>query len=335
MSSEIIEFMRAMAFKTVSISSSIARLSAVVALLLTVGVSAPAQVKNADINPSTGNLPIQKVGLNDLVSIQVYDSPELTRTVRISEDGTLRLPLLNEPIHAAGLYPPELEQEITTALKDQGILVRPIVSVTISEYRSRPIRVVGAVKKPVTFQDTGNIHLLDAITAAEGVTDAAGPDILVSTPNPAGGPELVQRFSRRQLVDQADENLNIRLSGGEEVRVPEAGKVWVIGNVKRPGPFPVRDPGDMTVLKVVAQAELMPFSSTNAYISRTSDNPKGGQVEVPLTKILERKSPDIPLQPNDILYVPDSKSKRNVSNIIQIATGFGIGTMSGLLIFRH
>lgn len=325
-----------MAFRSVSISPSISALATVVALLFSAGVPATAQVKNADINPSTGNLPIQKVGLNDLVSIQVYDSPELTRTVRISEDGTLRLPLLNEPIHAAGLYPPELEQAITTALKDQGILVRPIVSVTISEYRSRPIRVVGAVKKPVTFQDTGNIHLLDAITAAEGVTDAAGPEILVSTPNPGGGPELVQRFSRKQLVDQADENLNIRLSGGEEVRVPEAGKVWVIGNVKKPGPIAVRDPSDMTVLKVVAQAELMPFSGTNAYIARSSDSSKGGEkVEVPLTKILERKAPDMALLPNDILYVPDSKSKRNISNVIQIATGFGIGTMSGLLIFRH
>ncbi len=324
-----------MAFRSISISPSISALATVVALLLSGGVSATAQTKNADINPSIGNLPIQKVGLNDLVSIQVYDSPELTRTVRISEDGTLRLPLLNQPIHAAGLYPPELEQEITTALKDQGILVRPIVSVTISEYRSRPIRVVGAVKKPVTFQDTGNIHLLDAITAAEGITDAAGPEILVSTPNPGGGPELVQRFSRRQLVDQADENLNIRLTGGEEVRVPEAGKVWVIGNVKKPGPIAVRDPGDMTVLKVVAQAELMPFSATNAYISRTSDNPKGSQVQVPLTKILERKAPDMSLLPNDILYVPDSKSKRNISTAIQVATGFGIGTMSGLLIFRH
>ena len=304
-------------------------------ILIAVGITPSiAQVRNADINPSVGNLPIQRVGLNDLVSIQVYDSPELTRTVRISEDGTLRLPLLKEPIHAAGLYPPELEQQITKALKEEGILIRPIVSVTISEYRSRPIRVVGAVKRPITFQDTGNTRLLDALTAAEGVTDAAGPDILVSTPSPEGGQELVQRFSRKQLIDGADETMNIRLIGGEEVRVPEAGKVWVIGNVKRPGPVPIRDVNDMTVMKVVAQAELMPFCSSTAYIARKTDNPKG-EISVPLIRILERKSPDVPLMPNDILFIPDSRSKRNTATLIQISTGLGIGTMSCLLIFRH
>lgn len=294
-----------------------------------------AQTKNADINPAGGNLPIQKIGPNDLVSIQVYDSPELTRTVRVSEDGTLRLPLLREPIRAQGLYPPELEQAITNALKDEGILVRPIVSVSISEYRSRPIRVVGAVRHPTTFQATGNVRLLDAITNADGLSDAAGSEILVTSPSPDGGQELTRRIPVKELIEHGDETVNIPLLGGEEVRVPEGGRVYVMGNVVKPGPIPVHDPSEMTVLRVIAQAGgLLPFSGKEAYILRHTDSPKN-EVPIPLAKIMERKDPDVPLIANDVLFVPDSKGKKNTARMIELMTGFGVGTLSGILVFKH
>ncbi len=291
--------------------------------------------RNVDANANGGNLPIQRIGIDDLVSIQVYDSPELTRTERVGQDGKLRLPLLNKPMKAAGLFPADLEGELTDELKAEGILVRPIVSVTVSEYRSRPISVVGAVRHPLTFQAAGTVTLLDAITRADGLSDAAGSEILVSRPAPDGGEALMQRIPVKALIDRGDESLNIRLNGGEEIRVPEGGRVFVVGNVKKPGAIPVHDVSELTVLRVIAQSDgLLPFASNQAYILRHGDSPKN-EIPIPLTKIMDRKAPDVPLMANDVLYVPDNKNKRNLSKTVDVLMAFGIGTVSGLLIFKH
>ena len=293
-----------------------------------------AQVRNTDATPNPGNLPIQRIGADDLVSIQVYDSPELTRSERVGQDGLLRLPLLTKPVQAAGLFPVDVEEELAKELKEEGILVRPIVSVTVSEYQSRPISVVGAVRHPITFQAVGTVTLLDAITRAEGLSDIAGSEILVTRPA-ASGASLVQRIPVKGLIDHADESLDLKLVGGEEIRVPEGGRVFVVGNVKKPGAIPVHDISELTVLRVIAQSDgLLPYSAKDAFILRHGDSPKN-EISIPLAKILERKSPDIPLMANDVLYVPDSKGKRNTAMILQTTLAFGMGTMSGLLIFKH
>ncbi len=105
-----------------------------------------------DITASCSNLPAQPVGPDDLIAVTVYDSPELSRMIRVSADGTLRLPMLKQKIHAQGKMPSDLETAIAEALKADGILVDPVVSVSIAEYRSRPISVAGEVRAPVRFR---------------------------------------------------------------------------------------------------------------------------------------------------------------------------------------
>lgn len=294
-----------------------------------------AQSKNADMNPNSGNLPIQRIGVDDLVSIQVYDSPELTRTERVGQDGMLRMPLMTKPVKASGLFPSDLERSLTEELKTEGILVRPIVSVSVSEYRSRPISVVGAVRHPLTFQAFGTVTLLDAITRADGLTEVAGPEIIVSREGTDGSAGLMQRIPVKSLMDHADEALNLRLSGGEEIRVPEGGRVFVVGNVRKPGAIPVHDISELTVMRVIAQSDgLLPYASKDAYILRHGDSPKN-EISIPIAKIMERKAPDVPLMANDVLYVPDNKGKRNTAKVVETILAFGVGTASGLLIFKH
>src|ERR1017187_5627976 len=110
-----------------------------------------------------GNLPAQPIGANDLIAVSVYDAPELTRTVRVSTDGFVRLPMLKQRVKAQGLMPGELESAIAKALQDEQIIVDPFVTVTVAEYNSHPISVAGAVKQPLTFQATGPVTLLEAI----------------------------------------------------------------------------------------------------------------------------------------------------------------------------
>lgn len=300
-------------------------------------------VEIASVNTAS-DLPIERLGNNDLLGITVYDSPELTRTVRVDSAGDIRLPLLRKPIKAAGLYPSDLEKSITDALTQEQVLVDPVVTVTVVEYRSRPISVVGAVRTPVTFQATGTVTLLDALSQAGGLTENAGPEILVSrdatvTPGDSSAHDaaLVQRIPVHALIDAVDPSLNIALHGGEEVRVPEAGKFYVLGNVHRPGAFAMTDGSESTVLKALALAEgLDHFSGNTAYIYR-SDGAGGGKHEIPigLKKIMDRKAPDVPLLENDILYIPEATGRKATLTALDRMTLIGSSVGTTLLYVYH
>jgi polysaccharide export outer membrane protein len=277
-------------------------------------------------NPAyLANLPAQPIGADDLIGISVYDTPELTRTVRVSADGFITLPLLNQRVKAQGLMPRELESAIAQALQSEQILVDPIVTVTIAEYTSRPISVVGAVKQPLTFQASQPVTLLEAIGRAGGLAPEAGPEILISRTRPRSDdtpgripPSPVQRIPVKGLISAADPALNILLNGGEEVRVPEVGKVYVIGNVKMPGAYPVGDGTESSVLKMLALSQgLMPHAGKIAYIYRREANRNKNEIPIELNKIMERKSPDVPLLASDILYVPENKGTRLTADALE------------------
>jgi len=174
----------------------------------------------------------------------------------------------------------------------------------------------------------GKTTLFEALTRAQGLSEEAGPEILLTRP---GG--LVERVPVKKLIDAADPLWNVTLAGGEEVRVPPAGRVFVAGNVKHPGAFRVDSGGETTVLKAVALAEgLAPFATKAAYIFRAGS--EGGRTEilVELSKIMDRKAPDVALASNDILYIPDNRSRRTTMNAIEKAIGFATGTASGVLV---
>jgi polysaccharide export outer membrane protein len=286
------------------------------------------------------NLPVEKLGPDDLLGISVYDSPELSRTVRVDADGNIRLPMMRQRIPAAGLFPYELEKSITTALINENILVNPVVTVSVVEYRSRPITVAGAVKSPLTFQATGNVTLLDAISRAGGVAENAGSSILVTrqAQNGSGAAApLTQRIPVRSLLDGEDPSLNIKLEGGEQIRVPEAGRVFVAGNVKKPGVYPITDGSESSVLKAIALSQgLDSFSAHTAYIYRTEAGMHGkNEIPIDLKGILNRKVADPPLYADDMLYIPNSPGRRNTAKIVEISLGLGLGLASVLLLATH
>ena len=298
--------------------------------------AALAQTPQRATAPDVGaNLPSQPVGANDLIAVSVYDAPEFTRTVRIGSDGYFALPMLKERIKASGLLPAELEDAISAALSEAEILVNPVVTVTIAEFHSHPISVSGSVKVPLVFQAEGPTTLLDAISRAQGLTPDAGREILVSHSQPGPNGEamtLTRRISVRALIDEADPELNVTLTGGEVVRVPEAGKIYVMGNVKKPGVFPVQDGSDTTVMQMLALAEgLAPFSAKQGYIYRREGAGSKNEIVVPIDKIMKRQAPDVTLAANDILYIPDNSGRRMALSILEKALLFGTGASTALI----
>lgn len=284
------------------------------------------------------NLPAQPIGPNDLLAVSVYDAPEFSRTVRVSADGFIRLPMLKQRIKAKGIYPEEVETALTKALEEEQILVDPFVTVTIAEYHSRPINVSGAVKMPLVFQAEGPTSLLEALARAQGLSENAGAEILVTSPLDDVSNQttmLTRRIAIHDLIDQADPTANLKLVGGEEIRIPEVSKVYVVGDVKKPGAFPLQGGGiDTTVLEVIALAEgLEPFAAKTAYICRRGNSGSRSEIPIPLDKILQRKAPDVSLLANDILYIPDNRGRRIGLKTIESIVGFGTSAGATALVY--
>ena len=286
--------------------------------------------------PVAATLPSQIINPDDSISVTVYGSPELTRVYRVGSDGALRLPLLKSPMNIAGMRPAAVEAAIAAALEASGLFVAPSVTVALADVASRPISVVGAVRTPVTFQMVGRVTLLDALARAGGITPDSGPDIVLVRPDPNSSATLLERISVRQLLDGLLPEKNITLKGGEEIRVPEAEKFFVTGNVQKPGPFQIRDNEPVTVLRALALAGgALNFSLRYAYVYRKEDKAGGrNEIQIPLRDILKRKASDFVLQPEDTLYIPLDDKKRNTMAVVDKVTGFGIATATGLIVWR-
>jgi polysaccharide export outer membrane protein len=286
------------------------------------------------------NLPAQRIGPNDLLSVSVYDAPEFTRAVRVGADGLIRFPILKGKVIAQGAFPADLELAIAEALMEESLIVDPFVAVSVIEYASRPINVTGAVRRPLTFQAVGPVNLLDAIARAEGLNHDAGPEILISRPGPDPSDpavRLVQRIRVKELMEAGDPKLNLKLEGGEQISVPEIGRVFIVGNIRKPGAFAVQEISDTTVLKVLAMSEgLAPFAAKQAYIYRR-EGAAGSKTEIliELKKIMDRKSPDVALMANDILYIPDNTGRRTALTALEKILSFGSTAGATALVYRN
>ena len=273
------------------------------------------------------NLGDEPVGAGDLVYISVTGSPEFTRSYRVSNDGKISIPLVSKAISIMGLAPAAIANVVSDALVHDRILVAPIVSAAVLEYKSRQVTVAGAVSTPVIIQATGDIKLLDAIARAHGVAPDAGAEVIVSSLDKTTGIRKSTSIPIKDLLSGQDPKLNISLHGGEEVRVPEAAKLFVTGNVKLPGLYRINDAEGSSVLKAMALSQgTLPDSTKEAYVYRMVAGAQQRQeIAIPLQDILRRKAADVPLQANDILYVPASRGP-HLAQILK-----GVVGLSGMI----
>ena len=279
---------------------------------------------------ATASLPDHPIVPNDLLSISVYDEPELSKTaVRVGKDGTVVMPGLRNPVKVEGMLPREVEAEVAHELVDEQILVHPLVSTLILDYATRMVSVVGDVKTPGQYTITGSLTLYEALAKAGWTTSEAGADVLLTT----SASEPPQRINLSQLQMGKDPALNVSLQGGEVVNVPDAPKVWVTGNVTKPQAVPIRTPGDASVLKVVASAEgLTQYYNKKAYIYRADGTGNRKEIEVQLWAIMHRKADDVPLASDDILLIPDDNGTKRREFLQILQTMAGAGASAGVLV---
>ena len=171
---------------------------------------------------------------------------------------------------------------------------------------------------------------MDALTRAGGLTLEAGSEIDVVSPN-----GMVRKIPAKPLLDSITPELNIDLLGGEEVRVPNAGRVYIFGNVKSSGAFPIQDESDSTVLKFLTLAGGLNSGGPPkaAFIVRQDpDTSVKHEIEIPMKEIVDRKSPDVPLLAHDVLYIPvNSKHQKVVTAEAILAVAAGSAVLVNIL----
>ena len=130
------------------------------------------------------------IGGGDLLGIEVFDVPELSREVRVNESGFVSIPLVPVKVQAAGLTAFQLQDKLAELLQSNGLVTHPQITVTVKEQHSEPITVIGAVRTPLTLQAVHQMTLLQVLSQAGGITDDAGSKVLITRVRRLPDPEL-------------------------------------------------------------------------------------------------------------------------------------------------
>jgi protein involved in polysaccharide export with SLBB domain len=120
------------------------------------------------------------IGNGDLLGISVFDVPELSRDVRVSQSGQISLPLVPVRLQMSGLTESQAEQKIAEVLEADGLVSHPEVGVMVREHKSKPITIVGAVAHPMVYEADRTVTLLEALAEAGGVSSDAGDTVIVT-----------------------------------------------------------------------------------------------------------------------------------------------------------
>jgi len=281
-----------------------------------------------------------RIGPQDLLEISVFEAEKLNKSVRVSSQGNINLPLLGI-LKVKGLTAEELEKEIRSLLAEKYIQ-DPQVNVLIKEYRNQRISVMGSVKNPGVFDVTGSKTVLDMLAMAGGLREDAGQLLFLLRP-----PKLEEETSKREkrdeelkpeafvidlegLLGEGNLGLNLSLLHGDVINVPVAGKVFVGGQVKSPGGF-MRGK-KMTLSQAIISAGGLNFKANGSETKIIRYSEKGTDKEV-LTfnayTILKGKTEDPYLKENDIIFVPTSGMKTLLVGVKDtFRAAFGIGTVS-------
>ena len=299
--------------------------------------------QNANSMPETGTnsgsaFSSMTLGPGDELTLGAPDIEELDkRVLRVQADGTVNVPEIG-PLTAEGLTPEKFQRVLTDALKTQ--FRDPQTSFTSIDVKSKPVSILGAVNRPGVQQADGGRSLLEMISLAGGLRSDAGPIIKVTRDSaddastfPAGiRPTLTDGHLTAELPvaglfsgEKPEEN--IAILPGDVITVPKEKLVYVVGDVKRAGGFPIGETDDFTVLKAISMAEgLDSFADTaHTRILRASANGKRTEEEIDLKKLLAGKTEDVRLQANDILFIPNSATKKWTVRAIEASVSAGVG----------
>jgi polysaccharide export outer membrane protein len=322
--------------------------SFVFALTACAAVGAPSVLaQNAAEPPASGPAASNRstwIGPEDTITVFALNAEEISKPWRVSAAGELNLPVVGR-IQAAGMTVEQLEQAIATRL--ETYMYRPQVTVYVSEKRSHPVTVTGAVEKPGIVQMRGPMSLFDVLVLA-GSPKGAGPLLTLTRrkeqgliPYPGANwnedktSSSIRLDVRQAMSGHARESL-LTVLANDQISI-EAGKmeklVYISGEVNRPGAIELATQSRVSITKVVAMAGGLTRTSSAKKTMIRRVNAQGIETAVSfvdLNKILSGKARDIELGEGDIVIVPSNQIRSYLQSATTSAVSTGIWILGSL-----
>lgn len=317
----------------------------------------------SDVRPAPADMVIAssedyRIGIGDVIIIQIEKAPELSGTFRVSSNGTILMQFLGR-LSVRQKTPEELGTVIANGLRGR-YLTNPHVNVTVSQFNSRTFFVQGAVNKPGVFQIEARPSLLKLITLAGGLTKDHGSTAFIirevktappqttntadptSKTEPESGPTNTgssQASGDETVIGAKYDLISININGlyhgrfdqniviepGDIVNIPTTDIFFVAGEVHSPGSFPLKE--GTTLRQAISLAQGTTFEAAKGRGLIFRENSATGareEIKVDVGAVMEGRKDDITIMPNDVIILPNSRFK-TVSNAI--LKGFGLNML--------
>lgn len=239
------------------------------------------------------------VGRNDVISVEVFDVPELTRDVRVSQTGTIGIPLVPVRLYVLGLTEMQVQQKIAEILEANGLVSHPQVMVSVKEKRSKPIAIVGAVAHPMVYQADHPVTLIEVLAEAGGIANDAGDTVIITrtdSSNPGASSAEPPEIGPEDPVAPTNQDL------GESAVTPSKQDAPPMPKPATSADGPLSRQGQQTA----SSASEQPVSSGLPTAGSADVGPPPNTITVNLSELLERGDTqnNIPLQAGDVVTVP-------------------------------
>lgn len=282
------------------------------------------------------------LGPNDQIEIRATDAPEISdKPVLIGTNGNITLPMIGR-VRAGGLTVEQLEAELTSRFKE--FIQDPQISVRVTEIRSQPVSVIGAVTKPGIVQLSGQQSLYEVLSMAGGPSETAGSILTVTRPRQSGEIPLLGakldpsgQFSSvelnvQEILEGKNAAANIEIKPNDIISVSEGSTnmVYVVGDVQRGGAFPMGGQRNVSVLRALALAGGLGRTAKPEkarIVHEVPGEPQLREVAVNLQQILSGKANDVELGSNDILVVPTSSRKAFTTTFIPMTASTAVSAL--------
>jgi polysaccharide export outer membrane protein len=270
-----------------------------------------------------GTAPAQKesllIGPGDVVHVIVFDTPELEQHARITDSGDLNL-VMGGPAHVADLTPADAARKVEEALEKGQILNHPKVAITVEEYATAKVSVLGDVRAPGAYAINTPRSVLDVLTLSGGLLPTADRKVVIER---RGTREKIPYY----VTNKADAALDtaVMVNPGDSLIVPKAGIVYVLGDVARPGGYTMtNNEAQLTVLQLIARAGGTNISAvpSHAKLIHKKDNSYVEEA-LPLSAMQKGNRADMALQADDIVWVPFSYLRHFATNANQLVGQLG------------
>jgi polysaccharide export outer membrane protein len=265
------------------------------------------------------------IGGGDLIQLSIFEAPDLNTETRVNARGGVTLPLLST-VQIAGLSIREAEQHVEQLYREK-YLQDPHITIFVKEQYGSKVTLMGALKKPGTFDFYARMNLMDVLAMAEGLSNTAGRIVQIRRKGEADAPPQALLIDLDQMVKEGQDELNVAIKGGDVIYVPEAGSVYVDGAVRKAGSYPIRQ--EMSVQEaVVAAGGLQSFANAkDIKLIRYVGKGRREVAKLSLDDLQRGEAAELKVQDRDVIFVESNAASAFFQGLrLTLGTGLvGVG----------